>query len=131
MTPVILESPYSGDVPRNIRYARLCLRDCILNYTEAPYASHLLYTQALDDTFPEERTLGIQAGFQWSAVTWEEQPLRRVFYVDFGWSRGMLLGKQDAIERGQEVVERTLPSELLVLVDSPEAFVPREWVTPG
>ena len=53
---VIVESPYAGDVERNERYARACIRDCLLR-GEAPFASHLLYTQAgvLDDTIKEER----------------------------------------------------------------------------
>ncbi len=45
---VIIESPYSGDIPRNLLYARLCVFDC-LNRGEAPYASHLFFTQVLND----------------------------------------------------------------------------------
>ncbi len=47
MEAVILESPYGGtpeEVERNVKYARACLRDCLLR-GEAPFASHLLYTQ--------------------------------------------------------------------------------------
>ncbi|MEK7211264.1 MAG: hypothetical protein AAB731_01390 [Patescibacteria group bacterium] len=43
MQRVILESPFSGDVKRNIAYARACIRDC-LRRGEAAIASHLLYT---------------------------------------------------------------------------------------
>ena len=32
---VVLESPYAGDVARNVRYARACLRDSLLR-GEAP-----------------------------------------------------------------------------------------------
>ena len=47
---VIIESPFAGDVDKNIEYARKCVRDS-LNRGEAPSASHLLYTQPgiLDD----------------------------------------------------------------------------------
>ena len=38
----ILESPYSGDVEKNIDYAKKCLRDS-LERDECPFASHLLY----------------------------------------------------------------------------------------
>ena len=66
---VILESPYAGgthlpidmrerDKQRNILYARACMKDC-LNKGEAPFLSHLLYTQVLDDDVKEERALGI------------------------------------------------------------------------
>lgn len=44
MKRVILESPYAGDVERNLTYARECVRDS-LSRGEAPIASHLLYTQ--------------------------------------------------------------------------------------
>ena len=47
---VILESPYAGDIERNVAYARAAMRDSLLR-GEAPIASHLLYTQpgVLDD----------------------------------------------------------------------------------
>ena len=56
MKRVILESPYSGDINRNIQYARMCVRDSLMR-GEAPIASHLLYTQEeiLNDNIPEER----------------------------------------------------------------------------
>lgn len=85
MIRVILESPYAGDVERNISYARKCLRDSLLR-GESPIASHLLYTQdgVLDDNTPDERDLGIKAGLEWAAVA-----EKHVFYVDYGVSRGM------------------------------------------
>lgn len=63
MRLVVLESPYAGDVERNVRYARAAVRDC-LDRGEAPIASHLLYTQpgVLDDLVPAERAMGIEAG---------------------------------------------------------------------
>ena len=73
MQRVILESPFKGDnweqTERNIAYLRLCLRDCVLR-GEAPYASHALFTQpgVLDDHDPDERTLGMNAGFAWREV---------------------------------------------------------------
>lgn len=57
---VQLESPYAGDVARNRMYARRAMLDC-LRHGEAPFASHLLYTQVLDDTIPEDRELGMSA----------------------------------------------------------------------
>ena len=47
---VILESPYAGEVEKNLDYARKCMKDCFLR-GEYPFASHLLYTQnsILDD----------------------------------------------------------------------------------
>ena len=85
MKLVVVESPYAGEVERNLTYARACKADCFRR-GEAPFASHTTYTQAgvLDDNKPEERALGINAGFAWGA-----KADLRVFYVDLGWSRGM------------------------------------------
>ena len=60
MRLVYVESPYAGDVERNVQYARACLADC-LRRGEAPFASHLLYTQEgiLDDLIEGERMKGI------------------------------------------------------------------------
>lgn len=44
MRLVILESPYAGNIEKNVAYARACVRDS-LSRGEAPIASHLLYTQ--------------------------------------------------------------------------------------
>lgn len=87
MQRVIVESPYAGDIERNLAYARAACRDCLLR-GESPYASHLLYTQPgiLDDSIPEERDLGIRAGLEWSLSA-----SKVVFYLDHGWSAGMHL----------------------------------------
>ena len=63
---VLIESPYAGDVDSNIAFARKCMADC-LRRNEAPFASHILYTQpgVLDDNIPAERKLGIEAGLAW------------------------------------------------------------------
>ena len=42
MIMVVLESPYSGDIKGNTKYARMALRDSLAR-GEAPIASHLLY----------------------------------------------------------------------------------------
>ncbi len=101
---VIVESPYAGDVERNVAYARACLRDCLLR-GEAPLASHLLYTQpgVLDDLVPEERLLGIEAGLSWGR--WAE---KTVVYHDLGVSPGMELGIARAQVMGRIVEMRTL-----------------------
>ncbi len=104
MRLVILESPYAGDIERNIRYARACLRDC-LSHGEAPIASHLLYTQpgVLNDDNAEERAAGISAGHAWLTAA-----AASVVYIDCGISRGMTLGINRAIEAGVAVEYRTL-----------------------
>jgi hypothetical protein len=90
---VIVESPYAGDIERNVRYARAAVADCIKR-GEAPIASHLLFTQpgVLDDSKPEERKLGIEAGYAWWSVA---QAI--IFYEDLGWSNGMLAARNRVV----------------------------------
>lgn len=45
MTCIFLESPYSGDVDRNVRYAALCVQEAAVLHNECAYASHLIMTQ--------------------------------------------------------------------------------------
>lgn len=83
---VIIESPYAGDVERNLKYARACMRDSI-QCGERPLALHLLYPQEgiLDDKDPEERLMGIELGYEF----WTPDCLV-AFYMDLEMSRGML-----------------------------------------
>lgn len=80
---VVLESPYGGNVKENETYARACMLECLQN-GEVPIASHLLYTQVLNDTDPEQRAQGIRAGWEWMSVA-----ERVVVYVDYGISPGV------------------------------------------
>lgn len=102
---VIIESPYAGDVDRNIQYARAALRDSVVR-REAPLASHLLFTQegVLRDGVPEERQLGINAGLAWGRVA----DLTAVYY-DLGISEGMRYGINKAIAESRRVEFRKVP----------------------
>jgi hypothetical protein len=108
-TPVIVESPYgapdAATIERNVSYARACVRDCLMR-GEAPFASHLLYTQpgVLRDEVPEEREHGIEAGFSWRRFA-----VKTVVYTDLGISKGMEYGIRDARMIGCAVEHRTLP----------------------
>ena len=112
MRLVYLETPYAAATPEGIAaneaYARACMADC-LRRGEAPLASHLLYTQQgiLDDTISEERALGMEAGFAWAT----KSGAASVFYVDRGWSRGMLIGEVRAYKDGRAFESRHLPRE--------------------
>jgi len=96
MKLVIVESPYAGAVQQNVFYAQLAIRECLF-FGEAPIASHLLYTQenVLDDLIPEQRRMGIDAGLAWRAVA-----EKAVFYIDRGWSSGMLAAKKQYDDEG-------------------------------
>lgn len=107
---VVIESPYAGNVELNLAYARAAMRHCILG-GETPIASHLLYPQkgVLDDLDPKERELGIAMGFQF----WELADCI-CFYVDLGWSRGMLAARSRFLENLPadgvlDMEERTVP----------------------
>jgi hypothetical protein len=102
MRLVVLESPFAGDTPTNTAYARAALLDC-LKRGEAPFASHLLYTQVLDDELLPERQLGIHAGLAWGKVA-----EATVVYGDLGISRGMTIGIEAAKAIGRPIEYRTL-----------------------
>ena len=109
---VIVESPYSGDVEDNIRYARACIADC-LRRGEAPFASHLLYTQdgVLRDDVASEREWGMQAGWEWMGVA----DLVAV-YCDRGISFGMEQGVSRALKLGKVIEYRYL------LLSNPDVY---------
>jgi hypothetical protein len=101
---VILESPYAGDIKKNVAYARAAMRDSLLR-GEAPIASHLLYTQegVLSDSDLTERTLGINAGLAWMRVA-----DATVVYIDLGISEGMRAGIAAAMQAGRQVEHRSI-----------------------
>lgn len=106
MRRVIIESPYRGETERkteaNVAYARACLLDS-LKRGEAPIASHLIYTQVLDDDDPEEREIGLKCGWAWlyaaEAVA---------IYTDRGISPGMKRGVNLALVVGLELEYRKI-----------------------
>lgn len=106
MRLTIIESPYAAKsellLARNISYAHKCIADS-LRRGEAPFASHLLYTTALDDMKEEERSLGMLAGWYW---------MRRAdqvaVYTDLDISKGMREGIRMAEELSLPVYFRSL-----------------------
>ena len=119
MKRVIIESPYAGksdtDIYLNEVYGELCMRDCLKNHNEAPYASHLLYTRkyVLRDKDKAERKLGIEAGFFWRDVA-----EKTVFYMDLGMTTGMKQGIDDCEAKDKPFEVRHIHPELwLVYAD--------------
>lgn len=108
-----IESPFAAPTPEgieeNIRYAKAAVNDS-LHRGEAPYASHLFFTQPglLDDTDPDERMLGIMAGKRW-----EEAADYTAVYVDRGLSKGMRLGIDICKKLGRPIYFRTLGEKFL------------------
>ena len=103
---VIIESPFKGRTPaeeaENIAYARKAMRDSLYR-GEAPFASHLLYPQMLDDANKYERLMGIEAG-----LLIGRSADRTVVYTDRGISPGMKQGIKRAEDEGRPVEYRSL-----------------------
>jgi hypothetical protein len=103
---VIIESPFRGDTPEaeaaNVAYARAALADSIRR-GECPFASHLLYTQALNDTLPHERALGIALGLRVSAFADFV-----AVYSDRGTSDGMARAIEKHLVEGRRIEYRSL-----------------------
>lgn len=91
---VVIESPFSGDVQRNVEYARQAMRR-VIESGNTPFASHLLYTQVLDDSIPQEREIGIRSGL----AIYRKADECAVF-AKYGCSSGMKTGILAAIEHG-------------------------------
>lgn len=102
MRLVILESPYAGARKTNLDYAYRAMLHS-LSLGEAPFASHLLYPQFLDDNDAEQRALGMGAGLEWV-----QKADATVVYMDLGVSPGMTLGINRAINLGKPVEYRTI-----------------------
>lgn len=106
MKLVVIETPFSGKTEeereRNAEYLRCAMMDSI-GRGEAPFPSHALYPQFLDDEDPSERSHGMEMGFAWG---------RRAdgvaVYADLGLSRGMQEGIARALAHGLPVTYRSL-----------------------
>ena len=70
---------------------------------EAPFVSHLLYTQVLEDNLPEDRELGMQM-----ALLWATKAEFTAVYKDFGISAGMERGIEHAKSYHRDIMYRNL-----------------------
>jgi len=109
---IIIESPLRGH-PNGYEagkaYARCCLKHSIKK-GETPWASHLLYTQVLDDTIPEERDLGIRLHLNIieMASYFSFDGVIMAVYTDYGISDGMIAAKEKARDLSIPVLERCI-----------------------
>jgi len=113
----MIESPYSGQIDRNIRYLALCGFDAAIKYDEVAYASHGLMTQ-----HPRAKQLFVSDD-KWDVLTREKaiemsQRIRHrcdktVFYVDLGWSSGMKAAKEYCIQNNLIFEKRKLDISFL------------------
>jgi hypothetical protein len=109
---VVIESPFGKNpdgtpvdeatLKRNERYIRAAMQDCF-NRGEAPFASHAIYPAVLNERDPEERKLGMEAGWAWQRVA-----DAIVVYGDLGTTPGMQAGIESATKLGKPVEYRRL-----------------------
>jgi len=102
---VLIESPFAGDVQKNLRYVRACMADCF-HKGESPYAPHALYTQdgVLNNNIPEERKAGVEAG-----RTWGDAADIIAIYTDLGISSEMKAAISYYEKEGTPIEYRTVP----------------------
>ena len=112
---VVVESPFSAptnkEIIRNVYYAMLAVRDS-LDKGEAPYASHLFFTQMLDDSLEYERMMGIDAGLVVASGA-----RYTVVYADLGISSGMQYGIDAAAKLNRNIIKRYLFDKSLSIKD--------------
>lgn len=87
MQLVVIESPFKGKNDEQRALYKFYLAAAMLDSLrrgEAPFASHALYPQFLDDNIPEHRALGLACGKRFLACC-----ELVAFYVDHGISPGM------------------------------------------
>ena len=132
MSVVMIESPYSGHIDRNIRYLALCGYDAALLHDECPYASHGWMTQ-----HPRCKTLFVSDyDAKWDVLTRDaaiemSQRIRRrcdktVFYTDLGWSTGMEAARQFCVDNDLPFEERKLDATNLA---AQVGFCSKEFIT--
>jgi hypothetical protein len=121
---VIIESPFKATPYYSVEQHRLYLMHAIehcLRLGEAPFASHHLIPEILDDGDPVERAFGIKCGFAWG----QHADLVAV-YGDLGIGPGMA----DAIEHwnklGKRIEWRKLPDKIVTSVKRFGEFTPLE-----
>lgn len=108
---VIVESRFAGATEYDRRlhrfFAQEAMLDC-LKRGEAPFASHLLYTQVLNDDVPAEREWGIVAGLEVG-----RRADATVVYTDLGYSKGMERGIEAAELADRPVILRELGPDIV------------------
>lgn len=105
---IILESPFAGDVFSNVKYAQAVIHS-LAHKGYAPSASHLIYTQMLDDTNEFDRKLGIDKGLDIA------HGHDSIVAIDKGISTGMKYGVQRAIKEERNYTFLTLSKDPKVI----------------
>lgn len=99
---VVVESPYAGNIDRNLEYLRDCFSECI-EMGEVPIASHKLYTDVKETSDNTHRDLGLFCGYAWGT-----KADYVVCYTDLGVSDGMQRAIEFYSEIGKKIRMRKL-----------------------
>lgn len=120
MKLVCIESPFRGEVERNVIYADACMLDALIRRNESPFLGHLQYPRVLNDELPAHRAAGITAHCAW---------LRRAdlvaVYIDLGITDGMAKAMELARSLHIPIENRLLGSSWLTW------FLAEAKATPG
>ncbi len=109
-TLAIIESPFAGNLAENAAYTLEAMRDSLAR-GEAPFASHVVYPQILDDSIALERSLGMDLAWGWIEAAVKGSGTGRIVsavYVDRGISPGMAIGIERAAELGIRISVRRI-----------------------
>lgn len=111
---VIVESPYAADTSdasaAYLAYARAAARSVFAAQCIS-LASHLLYTQCLDDNVAAEREMGIAAGLHTRDALAEIAGVRGAeqwFFGDFGQSTGMRYARAHVYAARGKIEDRVI-----------------------
>lgn len=99
-TIIIVESPFAANLEHSQAEHEAYAKECCLQVIDdgdTPYASHLFFPQFLDESDPADRDLGIRLGYQVAKALFNA-PYTQVtvaFFIDMGWSPGMLAALEE------------------------------------
>lgn len=131
MECVFLESPYSGDIDRNLRYVRFCKYDAWAR-GEFAYASHDDMTQhpAKTDFFvsdyDDKWTVFSRDGAIAGANSMRKICAKTVFYTDLGVSNGMKKAIEYCKDNELPYEERKIDIDKIMTLNA--SLVPREFI---
>jgi hypothetical protein len=111
---VIIESPYRATPHYTEEQHRLYLLHCIedsVGRGEAPFASHHLLPEVLDDEDAYQRAIGIRCGFAWG-----QHAEQVAVYQDFGLSPGMREAVNYYQGLGKRIEWRKLPDKIVFAI---------------
>jgi hypothetical protein len=123
---VVIESKFSGKIDHHMRYLDMCIFDCLAR-KEVPFASHKMFcshslaknfwvpdNSSKWDVFTRDYCIHISDAIRLKAE-------KVVFYVDFGWSNGMIYAKKMCEKHGLKMEIRKIDRSIIKKLN-PDTF---------